>query len=643
MSSLGDTGGTSLNKWIWLAIAGGVAMFGEEIGEEHVLQIPPLRLDALKHIFVVVAHAGLFMLMGSTLAHAGEQLLNGFFAANPSGCFSGTGTLYECADDQCMSRIYKDTGALTPTITYSDAILAQSSGVSSTGIVRESGDITLHYQSYGADYLKIVRPAGQMLITTYLAKTDRHGQITLPLIVNKKAEDPSVKSEALSRCLNYDDRLEEIAAAGFPNEIPKIETLVAPGLPLEFTYADPQATLKAGPINIPVYFSAPKKDAYILEVVPLPFQNAEYPDLMVLWTISPGLPVPIQVLSYDQKLTAYVDVSQSAFTGDRPSTDGPQDVAIGPFVNGRESIYIGNSGQDNRKATGALDNLLAFNEAGKLEDFGHLLTQKRAWGHGLSSGVVGANGEIGIYATKIHSAPNGPTQYLQVTSEGLVDRSTWVPRDFRYSGLAALVDVNQDGLADLGTNSEKVSVLFLNPGDGNFSKGKKLALPKPSVPSAWSPVSKAMERPRVVSLTGIATELSTGNDLLMVSTPFYKGYSLQYLKNDGAGKFRDETATYLPGAETVYVSKSDMNYVWVESAWAFEAQPGVPDIIVRSASGAEVPSRVFLNRGGIFHEALSISGHDLLNATHIAGKPVLVVSNTQTISFLTYPSLKAAD
>lgn len=594
------------------------------------------------HVAATAARVGLFVVFGSASAHAGEQLLNGFFAANPSGCFSGTGTLYECSDGQCKSRAYKDTGALSPTITYTQAIPAQSGGVSSNGIVREVGDITLRYQSYGADYLKIVRPAGQMLVTTYLAKADQQGQITLPLILDKHAEDPSVKAEALSRCLNYDDHLEEIAAVGFPDEIPKIETLVAPGLPLEFTYTDPQSTPNAGPINIPVYFSAPKKDAYILEIVPLSYRDAEYPDLVVLW-ISPGLPVPIQVLSFDSHLGAYIDNSQNAFAGDRPSTEGPQDVAVGPFVDGRPSIYIGNSGQDNRKATGALDNLLAFNEAGKLEDFSHLLTQKRAWGHGLSAGTVGPNGEIGIYATKIHSAPNGPTQYLQVTSDGLVDRSSWVPRDFRYSGLAALVDVNQDGLADLGTNGEKASVLFLNPGDGNFSRGKKLALPKPSVPSAWSPVSKAMERPRVVSLTGIATELSTGNDLLMVSTPFYKGYSLQYLKNDGTGKFEDQTSTYLPGAETTYVSKSDMNFVWLKRAWAFEAEPGVPDILVRSASGAEVSSCVFLNRNGIFHEALSISGHDLLNATHIAGKPVLILSNSQSISFLAYPSLKPED
>lgn len=595
------------------------------------------------HVAAAAARVGLFVLFGGSAAHAGEQLLNGFFAANPSGCFNGTGTLYECTDGQCKSRAYKDTGAQSPTITYTDAIVAQSAGASSNGILREAGDITLRYQSYGADHLKIVRPAGQMLVTTNLAKTDQQGQITLPLIRDKHAEDPSVKPEALSRCLNYDDSLKAIAATGFPDEIPKIETLVAPGLPLDFTYTDPQATVNAGPINIPVYFSAPKKDAYILEVVPLPFRNAEYPDLMVLWTISPGLPVPIQVLSYDSQLGAYIDNSQNAFAGDRPSTEGPQDVSIGQFVGGRQSIYIGNSGQDNRKATGALDNLLALNDAGKLEDFGHLLTQKRSWGHGLSAGVVGPNGEIGIYATKIHSAPNGPTQYLQVTSDGLVDRSSWVPRDFRYSGLAALVDVNQDGLADLGTNGEKPSVLFLNPGDGNFSKGKKLALPKPSVSSAWSPVTKAMERPRVVSLTGIATEMSTGNDLLMVSTPFYKGYSLQYLKNDGTGKFEDQTSTYLPGAETVYVSKSEMNFVWIKRAWAFEAEPGVPDILVRSASGAEVPSRVFLNRNGIFHEALSIAGHDLLNATHIAGKPVLILSNSQTISFLAYPSLKQAD
>lgn len=186
-------------------------------------------------------------------------------------------------------------------------------------------------------------------------------------------------------------------------------------------------------------------------------------------------------------------------------------------------------------------------------------------------------------------------------------------------------------------------ILFLNPGDGNFSKRKRLTLPKPSVPSAWSPVTKSTERPGIVGISGISTELSTGNDLLMVSTPFYKGYSLQYLKNDGTGRFTDETSTYLPDAETVCVSKTKANYVWLRRAWAFEANDGVPDIIARSASGFEIPSRVFLNQHGIFHEALSVSGSDIVNATHLAGKPVLILSNSQTISFLAYPSLKATD
>ncbi|KQW74858.1 hypothetical protein ASC89_24945 [Devosia sp. Root413D1] len=589
---------------------------------------------------VAAARAGMLVLLGGTVAHASDALLNGFFSANPSGCFNGTGVLYVCKDKQCTSRTYKDTGALSPMTVSTDTIIAKAGGTSSNGIVREAGDITLRYQSYGADYLKIVRPAGQMLVTTYLAKTDRQGQIVLPLIADKQAKDPSAKSEALSRCLNYEEHLEEIS--GLPDEITKIETYVAPGLPLEFAYTDAKASEGAGPIDVPVYFSAPKKDAYIGEVVPLPHTGPDYPDLMVLWTISPGLPVPIQVLAYDPKLAAYIDTSQDAFVGDRPFTDGPHDVALGAFVDGRPSVYILNGGQDNRKATGAIDNLLVLNGEGKLEDYGRLLTQRRGWGEGLSAGVVGPNGEIGIYAAKIHSAQDGPTQYRQVTSDGLADRSKWVPKNFRYDGLAALVDVNQDQLADLMTGSKK-GLLFLNPGDGNFSKGEKIALPKPSVPSAWSPVTKSTERPAIASISGISTEQSTGNDLLMVSTPFYKGYSLQYLKNDGSGNFRDETATYFPGAETVYVSKSEANYVWMRRAWAFEAENGVPDIIARSASGFEIPSRVFLNEGGIFHEALSVSGHDIVNVMHMAGKPVLILSNSQTVSFLAYPSLRAED
>jgi hypothetical protein len=79
---------------------------------------------------------------------------------------------YEGAEggENRRARTYKDTGALSPTTAFTDTIVAKSSGTISNGVILKAGDITLRYQSCGADYLKIVRPSGQMLITTYLAK-----------------------------------------------------------------------------------------------------------------------------------------------------------------------------------------------------------------------------------------------------------------------------------------------------------------------------------------------------------------------------------------------------------------------------------------------------------------------------------------
>ena len=581
--------------------------------------------------------------LGSTAAMAGTELLNGFYAITQAACFDTTGTLYHCTENQCLFQEYKGGVGLNQFTGPAKAAVATEATTDRNGVRLEPGDVSLHYQIVGGShYVRVVHPDGRTAVTTYLAKTDAYGLATFAFIKDGVSQDPSAKAQKPSRCEAYATTLDDIVADGLPQSFPRIETDVVIGLPLEYEYVDADNPANTGPLKLPAWLTAPREDAVIIDIAAVPGRNPDYPDLMVLWTVDPGTPTPIQFLSYDPAYGAYVDDTAALLAPDSaPLVDNTHGIIVDKLVDGRDSILLANGGIDAKPWNGSLDTLLVRNDAGRWEDRSDLLPRRKGWAEGAVAGVVTPDGAIGVYLSKIHSTPDAGSQFFHFARDGITELSgSGMPKGYEYTHDytgAGLIDVNQDDLADLILNNDEGGKLFLNPGDGNFSKAEASNLPGSPLPEVYSPVTKSKNPAPIHSVVAIRTERSAGNDLLAVSTPFYQGYALQYLKNDGQGKFTDETDAYIHGAETRFISDGKHNYSWLRRTIAFN-DADTTDIVTVSATGDEIPSQVFLNRDGEFHKALDVMGYTIADATHMAGKPVLILTNMQNIMFMQYPA-----
>lgn len=586
-----------------------------------------------------MALVALFCHMAS--AAADDEIASGFYASTQKACFEITGQLFHCRGGQCMFQEYQSSVGTGEPVN-ADVTVNNHARTDRNGFEYLPGDGVLKYKQFGADVMRVVRPDGRTVTTTNLARTDRSGAVTFAFLENGMSKDPSVKPQLLSRCEAYDvDELEAILADGAPKFFPGIETLVPPGLPLTFAYTDANNAENSGVLtNIPVLATAPRKDAYIVEAVPVPGRNPDYPDIMVLWTVSPGTPTPIQFLGYDPIFRAYVDRTSSLLaSGSAPLVDNPGAVPVGTFVDGRPSVFIANGGIDAKPWTGSLDTLLVLNADFQWEDRSVLLPKREGWSHDAALGTITADGDAAIYVAKINSTPGAGSQILQFGPSEVTEISeSSAPGGLAYTkdfGTVAFADVNGDGADDLMMGSER-AMLFLNSGDGEFTSAEAIQLPASPLPNVYSPVTKSENGPSFLSIEPIVSVEGAPVDLITMASPFYKGYSIQYLKNDGAGNFTDETDSYFHGADMDYVSTTDENYVWMKRVFAFN-RDGVQDIIARAAGGQEVASQVFLNKGGEFHLSLSVSGYTIENAMEIEGKPVLLISNTQNLALMAYP------
>ncbi|WP_375449956.1 FG-GAP repeat domain-containing protein [uncultured Devosia sp.] len=585
--------------------------------------------------------AALFLFGHIAGAIADDEIPTGFYAATQNACFGATGQLFSCRDGRCSFQEYQGTVATGDPV-EADVTLNMHPRTDRNGFEYEAGDTILKYKQFGADVVRVVRPEGRTITTTYLARTDRNGAVTFAFLENGISKDPSVKPQLLSRCEAYDiGELEQILADGAPRVFPKIETMVPPGLPLTFTYTDQDNAENSGVLaNIPILATAPREDAYIVEAVPVPGRNPDYPDIMVLWTVSPGTPTPIQFLSYDPVFHSYIDRTTALLaSGSAPLVDNPGAVPVGTFVDGRPSVFIANGGIDAKPWTGSLDTLLVLNADFQWEDRSALLPRREGWSHDAALGRITTDGSEAIYVAKIDSTPGAGSQILRFGPNEVSEVSeTAAPSGLAYTKAfftATFADVNGDGADDLVMGNER-AMLFLNSGDGEFGDTEGVKLPKSPLPNVYSPITKSENGPRYLSIEPIVGTEGGPVDLLAMSSPFYKGYAIQYLKNDGEGNFTDETETYVHGANMEYVSTSDAGYVWMRRVFAYE-HDGVQDIIARSGSGDEVASQVFLNEGGKFQLALSVNGYTIENALQIEGKPVLLISNTQNLALMAYP------
>lgn len=594
------------------------------------------------HILARLSVVGFASVSFLASALADDEIPSGFYAATQRACFETTGQLFHCRSGQCMFQEYQGSVGTGEPVN-ADITVNNHARTDRNGFEYLPGDAILKYRQFGAEVMRVVRPDGRTVTTTNLARTDRSGAVTFAFLKNGTSKDPSVKPQLLSRCEAYDvAELEEILADGPPKVFPRIETLVPPGLPLTFEYANADNPSNAGVLaNVPILATAPREDAYIVEAVPVPGRNPDYPDIMVLWTVSPGTPTPIQFLGYDPAFRAYVDKTTSLLAaGASPLVDNPGAVPIGTFMNGRPSVFLANGGIDAKPWSGSLDTLLVLNADYQWEDHSSVLPRRAGWSHDAAFGQTG-DGAVAMYVAKINSTPGAGSQILRFDASGVMTEVSGnaAPPDLAYTKdylSTVFADINADGSDDLVLGGVGPLLAFLNDGTGDFSNAVTQRLTVSSLPEVYSPVTGSNNGPRYMSLEPIVSQPGQPVDLIAVATPFYKGYSVQYLKNDGEGNFTDETDAYFPGADMDFISTTDENFVWMKRVFAYD-RDGVQDVIARSAGTEEVSSQVYLNKDGVFHSALTVHGYTIENAMEIEGKPVLLISNTQNLALMAYP------
>jgi uncharacterized protein YukJ len=393
----------------------------------------------------------------------------------------------------------------------------------------------------------------------------------------------------------------------------------------------------------------PLSGAYLSEVVPFYTNHNSTLNLLMLWETPYGTQnVPLQVLQYNPSTNAFFDDTSAIFAGSIPSTDNPRNVTMADFNgDGNQDVIIANQGLDQSPWPGTTDTLLLSTANGQLINASANLPQTLAYTHDVSSGVIDRAGDIGVFFNNIYSAANTAPYYLIGNGGGTFtnDSTGLLPTSLHSTyptfTSSALVDVNGDGLADLilGEEDQTVgpSLVYLNPGNGNFSNVTPIALPASPLPATTGLYSSTPAGPVILDIEPIHLSSPNYNDLVVISTTGnYQGYAIQILINDGTGHFTDQTASRLSGAPSEMLYPASSGQPWVVRSFIANLNSNGPDIVTQSNDGA--PSQVFLNDGsGHFNLAMSTTSVSIMAVTSINGVPTLIESNGALVPYSSPP------
>jgi hypothetical protein len=283
----------------------------------------------------------------------------------------------------------------------------------------------------------------------------------------------------------------------------------------------------------------------------------------------------------------YVNYVPRIFTADF-NKDGISDIFnpdfgldAPPYPGGQNSLYLSN------KATGQLSNETAT------------LPQALLQNHGTSIGDINSDGYPDILVNALNERTGNASQLLVndgtghfKVSQQLLPASLTQPVFTAGNTWSLLKDLNNDGYADmvLGTwdVNGKPSQVYLNDGHGSFATSVPIDLPRSGINSE---VVIGIE---TIDLNGdklpdLVLSVTNGGD----HNAFYQVPYLQFLINDGSGKFHDDTQARLPQPLAKQAGAAN--------AWYLSATPvdlngdGFPDIVADGSGGG--PSKIFLNDG----------------------------------------------
>lgn len=579
---------------------------------------PDIPKRALKKRFLLGTFG--MLLLGGTISIASISLANanpiddltGFYVEDPNDCLYAKGTLYLCQDGGCISQDYNHGASASPEFLKGSATQIVADGIDANGFTVAEGEISL---SFG-NIARVLRFDGTSLQTTNLGR--KIGATTISFIRDGVAVDPSARAQELKQCPAYAEAAKQWLADGRAPQ--KVEPQAPKATAVVFEKFESL---------IPMTFEPPVPYARILEVVPIQLGDPEYPALIVLWVLNVGgTPLPLQVLTYDRSTNSYVDDPARVYaTGEAPLVDNPRAVALFDSQYG-PGVVVANSGMDRDPFPRTTNMLLMPNSEGLLVNYERSLVQDKEFSHDVSSGVINADGDWGIYVNSMYI----PHYYI-MRDDRLIKANDRLPaeinRDDQKFTSSALADINGDGFADLilGTVNEAhyPSVIYINNGRGGFT-GPAIPLTPTPFPQHKMQFVDRMTGAGVLDIQPVKLDVDQAYwDLIVVSNDSYMGYSIQLLKNDGGGNFVDVSSERFKTPDSVYFSPLQKPYTWMYRTVLFATDEGV-DIIAKSESRYDVPSYVFGNNGDNTFSVVEerIGTNAITNAATFGGDDMLI-------------------
>ena len=229
-----------------------------------------------------------------------------------------------------------------------------------------------------------------------------------------------------------------------------------------------------------------------------------------------GQPAPVQILQYSATTGSFFDDTANIISGTVPNLYDPVYADVVDLNgDGTPDLLLSSEGTDTYPYPGALTTLLLSTSTGQYVNATGNLSQFSANSHIATSGVINSSGQIGVILGNAYSQAGNTDEYFLSNGDGTFTNvsSTYFPKISR--GLfptALLVDLTGNGLDDLllgsfNTNNpnaavaEAPSVVYLNPGNGDFSTVTPIVF---SSPATYSIVPIHISSKSYADLVGIA-------------------------------------------------------------------------------------------------------------------------------------------
>lgn len=277
----------------------------------------------------------------------------------------------------------------------------------------------------------------------------------------------------------------------------------------------------------------------------------------------------------------------------------PRRLQVADFNrDGRDDLFIAETGTDTLPVPGAQSRLLLQNAQGRLVDASaSWLPQRHEYTHGLAVGDVNGDGWPDVFMGNYEPYPLH--LLLHDGQSRLLDADERLPASIRGGGrtvnAAALCDLDGNRAPELviagvyyapnGPQTNRPNEVFFNDGSGRFAADPQRALP-----------------PKLFGIEGVTTDIACADldgdgarDLVLATDRAAQSPGLQLLLNDGSGRLRDasdQLGLNFPDTDrwVVEISVLDLN------------ADGLPDLLLRTNSSSYSPRNfnrsLLLNRGG---------------------------------------------